>query len=170
MVLSKLLLAALMFVVQSNSDQVQLEWDPNPPGDNVAGYNMYRSLQPGTGYVRLNSALIPGTTYIDDTVQIGETYYYVCTAVNGDDLESGFSNEVSYSPSPPAVCLGDANQDGARDIFDILAIQRHIVNLELLTGDGLTAADANEDGAVDVFDILRIQNHIVNNNPLPDCN
>jgi hypothetical protein len=28
-------------------------------------------------------------------------YYFVVTAINGDGLESGYSNEVTHEPLPP---------------------------------------------------------------------
>ena len=50
--------------------------------------------------------LIPTTTYTDDTIEAGQTYYYVCTAVNTSDLESGFSNEVPHTvPAPVSVLV-----------------------------------------------------------------
>ena len=143
---------------------VRLEWDANPPEDNVAGYNMYRSESSGAGYIRLNVDLIPGTTYTDNTLDYGDQVYYVCTAVNYDDLESGFSNEVSYESLP---CLGDANLDGTVNILDVLKIHSHIVEVELLTGHALDAADANQDGTVNILDVLRIHASIVGSNPLP---
>ena len=73
---------------------VNLEWDANSEPD-LAGYNLYRSNQSGSGYVRLNGSLITGTSYTDSDIQEGRTYYYVCTAVNDADLESSFSNEAS---------------------------------------------------------------------------
>jgi fibronectin type 3 domain-containing protein len=41
------------------------------------------------------------TSYTDNNVNAGATYYYVVTAVNADDQESGPSNEVKVKiPSP----------------------------------------------------------------------
>ncbi|GAB4251164.1 MAG: hypothetical protein Kow00109_26940 [Acidobacteriota bacterium] len=100
------------------AQSVTLEWDPNSEPD-LAGYNIYRSLQSGSGYVKLNSSLIQSTTYTDTTIEYGTTYYYVATAVNTAGLESGYSNEVSYTavlPPQPPVAVGDAasvNEDGA---------------------------------------------------------
>ena len=88
---------------------VQLEWDSNPPEDQVAGYNLYRSYQSGSGYVRLNATLIANTTYTDTTIEAGQTYYYVCTAVNTSDLESGFSNEVPHTVPGGTICPGDGH-------------------------------------------------------------
>lgn len=79
---------------------VELRWDPNSE-PNLAGYNIYRSSQPGTGYYRVNSSLLQQTRFLDESLSAGYTYYYVCTAVNSVGLESGFSNEVSYQAPGP---------------------------------------------------------------------
>jgi len=74
--------------------EVLLTWDPSTSGD-VIGYNISRSETSGGGYVRLNSELISGTAYTDDTVQSGHTYYYVAAAVNSSGVESARSDEAS---------------------------------------------------------------------------
>jgi uncharacterized protein YjdB len=61
----------------------------------VVGYNAYRSTTSGGPYTKLNSSLISGTSYDDQTVQSGTTYYYVTTAVNSLGLESVYSNEAA---------------------------------------------------------------------------
>ena len=43
----------------------------------------------------LNSSLIAGTSYTDQTVQSGITYYYVTTAVDSLGVESIYSNEAA---------------------------------------------------------------------------
>lgn len=59
----------------------------------VASYSMYRSTVPGGSYGLMASAL--GTTsYSDQSVQSGATYYYVVTAVNDMGHESSYSNET----------------------------------------------------------------------------
>lgn len=150
------------------TDSVQLEWDPNSESD-LAGYNLYRSTQSGSGYVRLNGSLIPTPTYTDNTIQPGQTYYYVCTAVNSSDLESGFSNEVPYSVPSETVCPGEVNGDGTRNVLDVIVIMNHIVGNLTLQGDSLAAADVNEDGSVNVLDTVLLQNHVVGNVTLPAC-
>jgi hypothetical protein len=63
---------------------------------NVSGYYIYRGTTTGGPYSRLNGSLPDqSTTSIDGTVQSGQTYYYVVTAVAGNGLESAFSNEAS---------------------------------------------------------------------------
>ena len=78
---------------------VSLSWTAST--STVAGYNVYRGGQSGGPYTMLNSALLAGETYVDSTVQAGQTYYYVTTAVNSADVESQYSNQVQAAvPSP----------------------------------------------------------------------
>lgn len=83
----------------SSLHSVALSWNASPSP--VAGYNIYRGSQSGGPYTRLNSSLQPGTTFSDNSVQAGATYFYVTTAVDGSSQESAFSNEsVSVIPKP----------------------------------------------------------------------
>ena len=67
----------------------------------VSGYNVYRSSTSGGPYSRLNSSLLPGTTFIDNNVQAGQTYFYVTTAVNSNNVESAYSDQAQATvPSP----------------------------------------------------------------------
>ncbi|MBZ5668263.1 MAG: hypothetical protein LAO04_00830 [Acidobacteriia bacterium] len=63
----------------------------------VTGYNIYRGTTSGGPYpTKLNSSPVSGTTYTDDTVQAGETCYYVVTAIASDGVtESAYSDEAS---------------------------------------------------------------------------
>jgi hypothetical protein len=62
-------------------------------------YNVYR--RGSLGSVKLNSALLGATTYVDRNVQAGQTYYYVAKAVTSNGAESVASNEVTVTiPSP----------------------------------------------------------------------
>ena len=60
---------------------MRLAWDPSPEAD-VRGYLVYRAISPSAGFVRLTPAAIPGTLYIDRTVERGKTYRYAVTAVD----------------------------------------------------------------------------------------
>jgi len=65
------------------------------------GYNIYSGGQSGGPYTKINSALNVSTTYTDNSVQAGQTYFYVATAVDAGGTESGFSNQVqAVIPSP----------------------------------------------------------------------
>jgi fibronectin type 3 domain-containing protein len=66
----------------------------------VVGYNVYRGGATGK-YSRINPALDTGTTYTDYSVDAGETYYYVTTAVDEHGRESRYSNQTkAVIPSP----------------------------------------------------------------------
>ena len=72
---------------------VGLNWGAST--STVAGYNVYRSTVSGSSYAKVNSALLAGMSYSDASVQSGQTYYYVATAVDGSGNESVYSNEVA---------------------------------------------------------------------------
>jgi fibronectin type 3 domain-containing protein len=49
----------------------------------------------------INTALDSATTYNDNTVVSGTTYYYVVTAVNAESEDSGYSNQTeAVVPNP----------------------------------------------------------------------
>jgi hypothetical protein len=85
--------------VAVGSHSTDLSW--NPSHDPVIGYNVYRGGTKGGPYKKINSVLNASTNYTDSTVNAGTTYYYVVTAVNAEDQESSYSNEVrAVIPSP----------------------------------------------------------------------
>lgn len=78
---------------------VGLTWTDS--SSSVSGYNVYRGSTSGGPYTQLNSNLISGTTFTDNNVQAGQTYFYVTTAVNSSNVESGYSNQAEATvPSP----------------------------------------------------------------------
>jgi hypothetical protein len=72
---------------------VGLSWTDGDPG--IAGYRVYRATQSGGPYTVANSSLIGASSWNDDNVQNGQTYYYVLTAVDASGNESEYSPEVS---------------------------------------------------------------------------
>jgi fibronectin type 3 domain-containing protein len=67
----------------------------------VAGYNVYRGTQAGGPYSVITSGPDASTSYTDNAVQAGQTYYYVVTAVDGSGNESVNSNQVqAVIPTP----------------------------------------------------------------------
>lgn len=77
--------------------QVFLEWTDNSE-DDLAGYNIYRSTDSGNGYTKLNSSLLTASNYTDGMATNGTMYYYVVTAVDTSDNESGYSVEACAVP------------------------------------------------------------------------
>ena len=77
------------------SHVVGLLWDPSISV--VDGYNVYRSTVSGGPYTKINATLVPQTTFADDTVQAGVTYFYVVVAVDAGGVQSRHSNEAQAS-------------------------------------------------------------------------
>jgi hypothetical protein len=85
--------------VQPESHSVNLTWAAGI--STVDGYNAYRATISGGPYARLNPLVNANATFTDTTIQAGQTYYYVVTAVDSSGVESTYSNEVSVTiPSP----------------------------------------------------------------------
>jgi hypothetical protein len=72
------------------SHSVNLLW--NPSSSSVSGYNIYRGTASGGPYLKLTSAPTSSLAFTDTSVQSGMTYYYVATAVDLNNTESGYSN------------------------------------------------------------------------------
>ena len=83
------------------AESVGLTWDPNSEND-LAGYLVYYGTASGN-YSETQPATTPSATVTN--LNSGTTYYFAVTAYNTNGLESGYSNEVSYStsgsPPPP---------------------------------------------------------------------
>src|SRR4029077_9314096 len=73
----------------------------NPSTSVVVGYNVYRGTVSGGPYSALNSTLISATGFTDSTVQSGQMYFYVVTAVDSNNDESGYSIEQSAAIPVP---------------------------------------------------------------------
>src|SRR5882724_1960845 len=84
--------------VAAKAHSTALSWDPSKA---VIGYNVYRGGTKGGPYKKINPVLEASTNYTDRTVTAGATYYYVVTAVDAEERESSYSNEVRVViPSP----------------------------------------------------------------------
>jgi hypothetical protein len=79
---------------------VNLGWNTST-SVGVIGYNIYRAAVLGGPYTKINSALDATPYDTDNSVQAGQTYYYVVTAVDSTGVESGYSNQVqALIPTP----------------------------------------------------------------------
>lgn len=82
-----------------NPYSVVLVWAASS-SQGITGYNIYRSITSGSGFVLIGSTVGPTLTYTDTTVALNTTYYWVVTAYAptcpGNPCgESGYSNQVS---------------------------------------------------------------------------
>ena len=77
---------------------VALAW--NPSSSTVIGYNVYRGVTSGGPYAKISSMNVD-ITYTDSSVDAGQTYFYVTTAVDASGKESTNSNQTqAVVPSP----------------------------------------------------------------------
>ncbi|MBI3597834.1 MAG: hypothetical protein HY203_11855 [Nitrospirae bacterium] len=79
---------------------ILLLWKGNSETD-LAGYNVWRSLSSGSGYVRLTRVPTVRNQYVDMRVAQGPVYHYVITAVGKNGCESGFSKETMARAGRP---------------------------------------------------------------------
>jgi len=93
-------------VANTAGETIEVSW--NASSDGESGVDLYRVYR-GTVEGGLKSLIVsvddPALSYVDSAVNPGVVYYYVVTAVNGVDLESGFSNEASATAqdNPPGA-------------------------------------------------------------------
>lgn len=83
--------------IVSAPGRISLFFPANPELD-VAGYNIYRSLDeaaPKGQWTKLNDALLTRTTFQDENVETGKKYYYYLTAVDAAGNTSAPSEVVS---------------------------------------------------------------------------
>jgi Abnormal spindle-like microcephaly-assoc'd, ASPM-SPD-2-Hydin len=77
-------------------EEVNLNWDaPSSSADPIAGYNIYRAPDGSNSYQQLNGSTLNQTTYVDTTVQAGETYDYIVESVDAAGVTSIPSNMAS---------------------------------------------------------------------------
>jgi len=89
----KWLLFLVLLAAPTWAAEVKLAWDaPDPPSEPI-GYRIYQGVAAGV-YDKHADA---GTqmTWTMQGLEPGKTYYFAATALYRDDIESGYSNEVS---------------------------------------------------------------------------
>ncbi|MGA8981526.1 MAG: choice-of-anchor D domain-containing protein, partial [Candidatus Acidiferrales bacterium] len=80
--------------VSTTPPTVLLTWTAST--STVSGYNVYRGTTPNGPYsTKLNTSLVTTEQYTDSTVVSGQTYYYVVTAVDSNNVESVDSNQAT---------------------------------------------------------------------------
>ena len=87
--------------------QVVLSWAAPDDATTFATYNIYRSsgLCPqSTGFSRSNATGITGLTFTDTSVQVGKSYCYYGTHVEGTS-ESVPSNQAGGTVTPHTVVI-----------------------------------------------------------------
>jgi len=78
---------------------VALSWTASV-SPNISGYNIYRAPAVSGPFSQINGSLIAGTSYTDNSVVDGQTYYYEASAVNSDSVESAKSTPPKQAIIP----------------------------------------------------------------------
>lgn len=131
------------------NETVALQWDDNTEPD-LAGYNIYRSGTPQTGYTKLNSSLLTTSQYDDNDVTNYTSYFYVVTAVDTSSNESENSNLAAAAPNNTELTqLTSADfESGFGDWVNISVLDTHDWSLNSGgTSTGNTGPDGGADGS-----------------------
>ena len=135
------------------ADVIALRWAPSTT-DDVHGYNVYRSINPGGPFEQVNTDIVTGTAYYrDEGLALLTRYYYRIETVAGSLLPSIPSPEVTQATAPAEsegfpvqftdetsshLAVGDVDGDGDEEIVlisDEVYVWHHDGS-ELLDGDG----------------------------------
>ncbi len=135
------------------ADVIALSWTPSTSSD-VYGYNVYRSLNVGSGFARVNEDVVAGSSYFRDE-NLGQLtrYYYRVAAVDSSRVPSLPSATVEQATAPAErqgfpvsfadetsspLAVGDIDGDGDQEVV-VVSNQIYVWHhngLELLDGDG----------------------------------
>jgi len=91
-------------VTKAGDGYVDLSWDEVSDAES---YNVYRSQSP---FIKINQLPILITSYRDDTVINGETYYYKVTSVDVAGNETDISSVIASLPITPSA-LASVSQE-----------------------------------------------------------
>jgi hypothetical protein len=161
------------------NETVLLNWNDNSEPD-LDGYNVYRSTTQGSGYGKLNVALVSTSDYIDDTVTNGIPYYYVVTAVDHNGHESDNSNEATATPAYQNCddvkaggyrFVSDLTGDCYVNYWDLKVIVDHWLSPDCEPDDCGGADFEPTNGTVDLYDFsdFAVQWLLCNNPEDPHC-
>jgi hypothetical protein len=105
-----LLLLCLGSARSALGGQVRLAWEPNLEPD-VAGYRLHYGFSSGDYTTSVDAG--NATTHTIDGLDDGRTYYFAATAYDRTGRESGYSNEVFYTPPFPESSLSAGFESAA---------------------------------------------------------
>jgi len=94
-------------IAENIREGVQLEWNTSL-SEGIAGYKVY--TVDGEVFTPLTKEYVVGTSFVDESVTVGQKRRYATTTIGRDGIESPYSNiaAITYAPSPePAVSWGE---------------------------------------------------------------
>lgn len=138
-------------IVPSDTASVKISGEPVAASASVSG----------TGTVKLDYGT--NTVTVNCTAQNGTTRAYTLTVVRqqpdgGAGTDPGTGTDGSAGTQ---ISRGDVNGDGTIALADLVAVKRHILGFETLSGDKFKAADADGNGEITLADYVKIKRHIL---------
>ncbi len=112
-----------------------------------AGSTLHLTHMLTVGEGTVPEILIPGGV---EMVRVDEGYDIVL-----GDWTYTFTNSEDYAILARRNLAGDANSDGKRDIFDLLAVLKTMADKQYIPGR-MDPNDVNEDGKINIFDVLEL--------------
>lgn len=146
MILSLVLVLSLVLCVGTVlAEDITFEWIPNTEND-LAGYRLYQSDTPGGQAIGGESSpdfvvgILAGTETVTITTNptLDTTLYWIVTAYDNGDLESGKSNEIShyFNMSAPAAPGSLEKVDvQAANVYingDVRVVEAHVGTLQVV--------------------------------------
>lgn len=159
---------ALVFSTLAQAEDITFEWDSNTELD-IVGYRLYQSDVPDGQTIGGESSAnfikdiphvgggIEGTT-ITVTLTSDITLYWIVTAYDNGDLESGKSNEVSnyFNVLPPAApgALQKVNVQAANVYIngDVNVAEANVGTLRVISKLKAESSKKNQDSAAFSFE------------------
>lgn len=144
---------------------VKLKWNnENNDFEDAMGFNVYRYTQGENNVndtIRINEDIIEisATSYVDDQVTPGTTYYYYYKVLSTALQEYDVSNVVATTPL--TATRGDANGNGSVDVTDVITTVNYVTGQQSKPFV-FDAADMNSDKLIDILDVVGIIRGILN--------
>ena len=133
--------------------------EPEINGDYVLKNSNISGVEPQTDLATFisNLSVKNGTAKILDYQGNEKTTGHIATGDTVLVYNNNNEQKLSYS----IVIYGDVTGDGKISSRDLLVLQRHILEIEIIKDEFLLAGDANRDNGVKSRDLLVIQRHIL---------
>lgn len=153
------------FEANAGLGSVSLKWNnENNDFEDAMGFNVYRYTQGENNVndtIRLNTDIIDisATSYVDDQVTPGTTYYYFYKVLSTALQEYDVSNVVAATPL--TATRGDANGSGSVDVVDVITTVNYITGMSPKPFV-FQAADMDSNQLIDIFDVVGIIQGILN--------
>jgi len=152
----------------SADESVIIYWNEFWPEVGVDGYNLYRAESPEDPFLLINSEIITETSYTDNNVVNGTTYYYKLKAIK-DEFETPFSEVYEATPLnfpfDQGILVIDETNDGNGipgnpDDTTVDEFYEDIIN------SNITTYDYADEGALDLDYIVNFSTIILHDDDI----